>query len=267
MGNSPVKVHISNEATLNFIEKNFKYETYDFADFLKQCVNNCGKYFYLRSLGVDKRGKDVSDIKKHYPTIANDIILPELANFCESIDCNDKLCKKKHLFSSVFRISSKDLVVWTHYDMLDNILLQIEGSKRIILFPPSDAAYLYLIGDKSAIVDLDQTDITDSFPLFANATGYECILNPGDAIFIPSLWFHNTKALQFSIGVNFFWKDTFLDEFYNKSDVYGNKDLIPASDAFSNIDKALKHLSKLPTKYRKFYIHLIIDKLNKQLEK
>ena len=97
-------------------------------------------------------------------------------------------------------------------------MLQIKGTKRVTLFPPSDAQYLYLCGDKSEIVDIDQVDIEKRYPLFAKATRYDCILKEGEAIFIPALWFHNTKALQFSIGVNFFWKDKLLEEFYHKSD-------------------------------------------------
>lgn len=260
---------MSDKPVLNFIEKNFRYDTQNFDEFLRNCAHNHSdnkqKYLYLRSIGVDKRGRDVADIKKHFPQIAGDISFPRFANFCEAIECTDEQCLKKHLFSSVFRISSKDLVVWTHYDMVDNILLQVKGLKRISLFPPSDAPHLYLQGDKSTIVDLDQVDINEKYPLFAKSTRYDSVIQEGEAIFIPALWFHNTKALQFSIGVNFFWKDPLLSEFYNKTDVYGNKDLIPATDAYSNIDKALKHLSKLPDKYKQFYIHMIIARLNKEL--
>src|SRR5699024_3660507 len=157
-------------------------------------------------------------------------------------------------FSSVFRISSKEIVVWTHYDVLDNVLVQIKGTKRVTLFPPSDAQYLYLIGDKSAIVDLDEEEIDTNYPLFAKATRFDCVLEEGDVICIPALWLHNTIALPFSTGVNFFWKDDLLGEFYNKSDTSGNKDFIPAADAYSNMDKAIKYLSKLLTKYNQFYI-------------
>lgn len=248
------------------MKKNFRYETQNFAKFLRNCAHDESQYLYLRSIGVDKRGRDVADIKKHFPQIADDMVFPEFANFCKDIDCKEEECTRKHLFSSVFRISSKDLVVWTHYDMVDNILLQVKGKKRVTLFPPSDVPFLYIQGDKSEIANLDQENIEVDYPLFSQATRFDCSLDEGDAIFIPALWFHTTKALQFSIGINFFWKDKQLETFYNKSDVYGNKDLIPAADAYSNIDKALKHLSKIPLKYKQFYIHMIIARLNKELK-
>ncbi|KAH9400689.1 tRNAPhe (7-(3-amino-3-carboxypropyl)wyosine37-C2)-hydroxylase [Tyrophagus putrescentiae] len=270
LNGSSVKVHVSEEPVLNFLTKNFRYETQNFGEFLQKCAHPDGdqQYLYLRSIGVDKRGRDVADIQKHFPQIADDLVMPPFANFCTDIDCEEEgttKCTKRHLFSSVFRISSKELVVWTHYDMVDNILLQVKGEKRVTLFPPSDAPFLYIRGDKSEIADLDQENIEAEYPLFSQATRLDCHLGEGDAIFIPALWFHTTKALQFSIGVNFFWKDRQLAAFYNRTDVYGNKDLIPAADAYSNVDKALKHLSKLPPKYRQFYLHMIIARLNKEL--
>lgn len=236
-----------------------------FAEFIRQCLDG-EKYFYLRSIGNDKRGKDVANICKQFPSIKEDIKLPDFAEFCTDEACAQNGCDKRHLFSSVFRISSKGLVMWTHYDMVDNILLQVRGRKKIYLFPPTDAEYLYLNGDKSEILDLENVDF-ESYPLMSSAHRYECILEEGDALFIPALWFHNTKALDFSIGVNFFWQDNTLKTFYDKSDTYGNKDLVPAVNAYTNITKAIKQLDLLPAKYRTFYIHMIMAKLNKQLNK
>ena len=59
-----------------------------------------------------------------------------------------------------------------------------------------------------------------SYPL--QAERYEVILEPGDLIFIPALWFHSTVALDCSVSVNVFWKN--LDKsMYDPKDVYGNK--------------------------------------------
>lgn len=52
-------------------------------------------------------------------------------------------------------------------------------------------------------------------------------MEEGDILFIPSLWFHNITALDFSISVNVFWKNL-GPEFYDKKDTYGNRDPIPA---------------------------------------
>ena len=68
--------------------------------------------------------------------------------------------------------------------MMDNVLIQVRGRKRVILWPPSDLDCLYMIGDKSLVIDVDSPDL-EKYPLFTKARRYECQLNPGDGIFIP----------------------------------------------------------------------------------
>ena len=37
---------------------------------------------------------------------------------------------------------------------------------------------------------------------------------PGDALFIPALWFHNVRALQFACSINIFWRVIFFFFFF-----------------------------------------------------
>lgn len=60
-------------------------------------------YYYLRSLGDNPR-KDVADFNKDYPELATDLQLPPVV-------------PPERIFSSVFRISSAKLCLWTHYDV------------------------------------------------------------------------------------------------------------------------------------------------------
>ena len=142
---------------------------------------------------------------------------------------------------------------------MDNILIHIVGRKKVVLFPPTESLNLYMDGDKSEIIDIDNPDF-ERFPKFKNVQRYECILEPGDILFIPALWFHNVKALDFSVSVNVFWKH--LDKlFYDGKDVYGNKDLVPATRAMQGLEKALKVLDDLPAGYRNFYAQRLISKI------
>ena len=152
--------------------------------------------------------------------------------------------------------------------IMDNVLIQISGKKRVVLFPPSDIDCLYMKGDKSLVLDVDEPDLA-TYPLFAKATRYECDLMAGDSLFIPAMWLHNVITESFSIGVNVFWKHV-DDAFYEKNDVYGNKDLIGGSRALLFADKAVKELNQLPDKtYKEFYTKRIIQVLldNLQIEK
>jgi tRNA wybutosine-synthesizing protein 5 len=98
---------------MDFLKKNFLYRTLPFDELIERAsydkkelsdyfISKNEKY-YLRSLGDDER-KDVADIKKQFPQLAQDINFPPLFD-------QDKF------FSSVFRISSSGLRLWTHYDV------------------------------------------------------------------------------------------------------------------------------------------------------
>lgn len=222
IGSIDVKIHVCTEGKMDFIKKNFLYQTLPLREVIKRASRetqtdyflNCKEFYYLRSLSSERRGKEVADISKQFPEIVNDIKIPM---FFEESD----------YFSSVLRIGSAGVQLWTHYDIMDNMLIQVQGRKRVVLFNPSDIPYLYLNGDKSEVLDIDNFDTT-IFPKFSLAVKYECLLEPGDILFIPSLWFHNTLALTYGVAVNVFWKNLPHD-LYDKNDFYGNKDLLPAS--------------------------------------
>ncbi len=92
--------------------------------------------------------------------------------------------------------------VSTHYDVSSNIACVVAGRRRFILFPPEQVANLYvgplentLAGQPTSMVDVDAPDLA-RYPRFAEALehGLFAELEPGDAIFIPSLWWHDVKA-------------------------------------------------------------------------
>ncbi|GFY78948.1 tRNA wybutosine-synthesizing protein 5 [Trichonephila inaurata madagascariensis] len=260
LGNEEVKIHVSEFQQLDFLKKNFLYKTLLFEKLLRRASESKHEeenYFisptecyYLRSVGKDAR-KDVADIRQQFPAVANDILFP---NFVP----------KQDVFSSIFRIASKGVSIWTHYDVMDNALIQVKGRKKAVLFPPTDALNLYLNGDKSEVLDIENPDF-NKFPNFKNVTWYECCLLPGDILYIPAFWFHNMKYLDFGIAVNVFWKE--LDPiFYDKKDPYGNKDLLPAQQAFASLDKAMASLSKLPPSYKEFYCKRLIALIQKKME-
>jgi hypothetical protein len=64
---------------------------------------------------------------------------------------------------------------------------------------------------------------------------YICnIVQVGDVLFIPSLWFHNVVSLDFSVAVNVFWR-SLPKEMYDPKDTYGNKDPLPVNRAHAHI--------------------------------
>ncbi|XP_053296333.1 tRNA wybutosine-synthesizing protein 5 isoform X1 [Pleuronectes platessa] len=255
-GDQDVKIHVSTVPQMDFLHKNFVYKTLPFNEFVKRASEKKhsdfflseDEHYYLRSLGEDVR-KEPADLNKQFPHLAEDFHVP---HFFEP----------DRFFSSVFRISSCGLQLWTHYDVMDNLLAQVTGRKRVVLYSPQDALHLYLSGDKSEVLDIDSPDLK-RFPDFLKAKRYECVLEPGDLLFIPALWFHNTTALQFGVGVNVFWRHLAAD-CYDKKDPYGNKDPVAAARALQALERALHTLEELPSDYRDFYGRRMIQRIQER---
>ncbi|XP_059709335.1 tRNA wybutosine-synthesizing protein 5 [Haemorhous mexicanus] len=255
-GSKEVKIHVSAVPQMDFLSKNFVYRTLPFDAFVRRAAEVKHKeYFltedekyYLRSVGEDVR-KDIADIRKQFPILAEDVHIPEYF-------------EKEQFFSSVFRISSAGLQLWTHYDVMDNFLIQVTGRKRVVLYSPRDAPYLYLSGTKSEVLDVDNPDM-DKYPLFGKAKRYQCVLEAGDVLFIPALWFHNVISEEFGVALNVFWKHL-PAESYDKTDTYGNKDPMAASRAIQILDRALKTLEELPEEYRDFYARRMVLRIQEK---
>ncbi|MGB6306591.1 MAG: cupin-like domain-containing protein [Steroidobacteraceae bacterium] len=102
----------------------------------------------------------------------------------------------------------------THYDMHDNVACMVAGHKRFTLFPPDQLANLYVGpldlspgGQPTSLVRLANPDL-QRFPRFAQAlaAAETADLEPGDAIFIPNLWWHNVESLDpINLLVNYWW--------------------------------------------------------------
>jgi hypothetical protein len=103
-----------------------------------------------------------------------------------------------------------------HFDALDNIACCVAGRRRFTLFPPDQVANLYPGpleptpgGQVITLVDFKNPDF-DAFPRFAEARkhAYVAELEPGDALFLPSMWWHHVEALDpFNILINYWWND------------------------------------------------------------
>jgi tRNA wybutosine-synthesizing protein 5 len=57
------------------------------------------------------------------------------------------------------------------------------------MWSPDEALNLYLDGDKSRVIDIDDPDVVNEFPRFGDAVRHVADLQPGDVLFIPALWY------------------------------------------------------------------------------
>lgn len=104
----------------------------------------------------------------------------------------------------------------THFDNNYNIACVVSGSRRFTVFPPDQVGNLYIGpllrtpgGSPISMVDLRNPDFS-RYPGFRQAleSAEEAVLEPGDAIYIPILWWHGVESLgPLNILVNYWWND------------------------------------------------------------
>ncbi|KAK1966981.1 leucine carboxyl methyltransferase [Colletotrichum sublineola] len=240
-----VSVHESTTEKMDFNAKNFRYVTKDFGEFIRQVQD--GKRLYLRALSRDEPSSLPTQLADDYPSLAKDFALPPQLGFVD-----------KNLFSSVLRISGP-VNMWLHYDVMANVYVQVGGSKRLILFPPSDVSYLsFAPGASSSSVDvfssLDACSLRGVHP-------HEAAVEPGDILFLPPLWLHTaTPTSDMSVAINVFFRN--LESGYSTGrDVYGNRDLAAYEKGRQDIARVGSSFSKLPPDAREFYVRRLADEL------
>ncbi len=107
--------------------------------------------------------------------------------------------------------------VAAHYDFPSNIACNAVGHRRFTLFPPEQLENLYVgpldftpAGQAVSLVDITNPDF-ERFPKFRQAIKHSQLgeLQPGDAIYIPSMWWHQVESLDdFNVLINYWWRST-----------------------------------------------------------
>lgn len=107
-------------------------------------------------------------------------------------------------------------VIPAHFDNTENLACVVSGKRRFTMFPPGEIANLYVgpldktpAGQPVSLVDIRAPDQA-RFPRYAEALKKAVVaeLNPGDAVYVPALWWHHVEGLaDFNVLVNFWWRD------------------------------------------------------------
>ena len=106
------------------------------------------------------------------------------------------------------------IITPAHFDQSHNIAVCVAGRRRFTLFPPEQVANLYVgplehtpAGMPMSLVDFAKPDF-DRFPRFRDALASAQVaeLAPGDAIYMPPLWWHHVHSLErFNVLMNWWW--------------------------------------------------------------
>ena len=103
-----------------------------------------------------------------------------------------------------------------HWDLPQNLACVLAGRRRFTLFPTDQVANLYvgpidftLAGQPSSLADIEAPDF-DRYPRLAEAFDHALVaeLDPGDVLYVPSLWWHAVTGLEpLGAMINYWWRD------------------------------------------------------------
>lgn len=96
-----------------------------------------------------------------------------------------------------------------HHDPKHNLLSQVFGHKYIRIYRKQETPFLYPheghLLENTSQVDVENPDL-EKFPSFAKATYSECVLHPGEMLYIPPKYWHFVRSLSPSLSVSFWWE-------------------------------------------------------------
>jgi hypothetical protein len=105
-------------------------------------------------------------------------------------------------------------LVSCHHDAPNNLACCVVGHRRFTVFPPEQIVNLYPGpldptpgGQAISMVNFANPDF-EKYPRFREAleAGLVAEMEPGDALFLPSLWWHQVESLSaFNVLINYWW--------------------------------------------------------------
>lgn len=186
-GNRTVPIEIGSRYT----NEDWTQQLLSFSEFLQKHI--LGKHNEVGYLAQHQLFEQV-------PQLKDDFTIPEYCNFSD----NDE-------------VESPDINAWfgpsgtvspLHFDPKNNLLCQVFGYKRVILYDPKDSSALYPYNTRllsnTAQVDPLNPDY-EKWPNFVKAKGLMAYLKPGEMLYIPPKWWHHVTALTPSFSISFWW--------------------------------------------------------------
>ncbi|WP_416172141.1 cupin-like domain-containing protein [Actimicrobium sp. CCI2.3] len=164
---------------------------------------------YINTAFAPDRAMQDMSLSAYLDLVAADTLAlpPYLGNL--ELRALNRLCNWPAYFKKMgpprFWLGPAGTVTPLHCDYDDNIFAQLWGSKRLILSPPHHDAFLYT-REANAILfgsafNPEAPDF-EQFPLARQATLIECLVEPGELLYVPAGWYHHVRALTFSLSSN-----------------------------------------------------------------
>ena len=168
---------------------NFSKQTVLFDQLLANNDENNQRHFYIGSVNIDQ----------FLPRLSTDNNIPSLIPHSP--------------VASIWMGNESRIAA--HQDLPKNLACCVSGKRTFTLFPPEQIANLYIgpldftpAGQPISMVDFHNPDL-ELFPKFSEALKHAQVaeLEPGDALFLPSMWWHHIEASEsFNVLINYWWQ-------------------------------------------------------------
>ncbi|CAA6675080.1 unnamed protein product [Spirodela intermedia] len=178
------------EVGKNYLSDEWKQELITFSEFLERILSSESCKANLTYLAQHPLFEQVQELR-------NDIMVPD---YC--------FTGGGEIQSINAWFGPAGTVTPLHHDPHHNLLAQVVGRKYVRLYPASISAELYPYTEtmlsNSSQVDLDDVD-PQRFPNVQALQFVDCILEEGEALYIPPKWWHYVRSLTPSFSVSFWW--------------------------------------------------------------
>jgi hypothetical protein len=109
------------------------------------------------------------------------------------------------LFSTNLWFGAEGVVTPLHFDLAHGFLAHAYGRKRVRLFSPAESPHLLSLSDRHD----HRSPVDPERPGLDSAHGSIFEIEPGDALYIPPMWWHHVRSLSTAISVNYWWRPRF----------------------------------------------------------
>ena len=185
-----------------------------------------GKYYYrddLKGFNFERRNMGFSAALE---TIVSTLDRPGSPSvYIGSIPVNDRLPGFSVQNPMTLLAPSVSGRIWlghasnvsSHYDAFENLACVVAGVRRFTLFSPELIGSLYVgpidntMAGQPVSLAASSPPNDDKFPLFKAVRDKALIaeLHPGDALFLPKLWWHQVEGTASFNGLVNYWWDAF----------------------------------------------------------
>ena len=159
--------------------------------------------------------REMTDDQDGNSVYAAAMLLRDYPNFSALMPSIETI-KSHKLWNQLIWVGSGGHIVDLHYDQMHNFITMFSGKKRITLFPPSALPWMYpaplhrkVGGVPRSMVKLLDLDIA-RYPNFPTALeqAQQVVLEAGDVLYIPPLWWHCVESFGFNLMINSWYTDS-----------------------------------------------------------